>query len=64
MKFVAGSGGSVREIAVDCGSRCWWTSHFEGTGGKGRLGGGPGQGGKLEEGIVMSGVDRDGRMVG
>lgn len=27
-------------------------SHFEGTGGSGRVGGGPGQGGKLTAGIV------------
>lgn len=27
-------------------------AHFEGTGGRGRVGGGPGQGGKLEPGIV------------
>ena len=26
--------------------------HFDGTGGRGRVGGGPGQGGKLEIGIV------------
>jgi hypothetical protein len=28
-------------------------SHFEGTGGRGRVGGGPGQGGKLTAGIVV-----------
>lgn len=33
--------------------------HFEGTGGRGRVGGGPGQGGKLETGIVV--VVRGGR---
>ena len=29
------------------------TSYLEGTGGRGRVGGGPGQGGKLAAGIVM-----------
>lgn len=34
-------------------------THFDGMGGSGRFGGGPGQGGKLEAGIVVEGGWRD-----
>lgn len=48
----------LRRIEVPSGvERSWERNSHLGSGGKGLLGGGPGQGGKLAAGIVRSGID-------
>lgn len=44
--------GVMRRLRTAMGLAGWLVPHLEGTGGRGRVGGGPGQGGKLATGIV------------
>ena len=47
----------VREGGIVLQGVAFPRNHFDGTGGRGRVGGGPGHGGKLEIGIMELGVD-------
>jgi len=49
---------AFRSERLACESALRQNSHFDGTGGRGRVGGGPGQGGKLAIGILRF-VDED-----